>query len=112
MARPSMSPESTVGPPIDPRVRVLMDGLEFPEGPAFDPAGALWCAEIRGGNLVRYAPSGAQRFASGGRPNGLAFDADGVAWVCDPQFNAIRCFDPRSETWTIAVDAIDGEPLA
>lgn len=89
-----------------------MDGLAFPEGPAFDPGGILWCTEIRAGNLVRYEPSRARRFASGGRPNGLAFDADGVAWVCDAQLNAIRCFDPRSEMWTTAVDAIDGEPLA
>ncbi len=105
-------PEPIDGPPIDPRVRVLMDGLAFPEGPAFDPDGALWCTEIRGGNLVRYVPSGARRFASGGRPNGLAFDAQGVAWVCDAQLNAVRCFDPRSETWTTAVETIDGEQLA
>src|SRR5690242_8971656 len=105
-------PESIDGPPIDARVRVLLDGLAFPEGPAFDPAGNLWCTEIRGGNLVRYEPSGPRRFPSSGRPNGLAFGADGNAWVCDAQLNAVRCFDPRTERWTTAVDTIDGEPLA
>jgi gluconolactonase len=104
--------ETIEAPPVDSRVRVLLDGLAFPEGPAFDPDGTLWCSEIRAGNLVRYDASGPRRFASGGRPNGVTFDASGVAWTCDAEHSAIRCFDPRSETWTIAVDRIDGEPLA
>ena len=100
------------GHQVDPRVRVLLDGLEFPEGPAFHPDGTLWCTEIRGGNLVRYSPTGARRFPSHGRPNGLAFDRRGVAWVCDAQLSAIRCFDPPTEQWSIAVDTVAGEPLA
>ena len=104
--------ETNDPPTVDPRVRVLLDGLAFPEGPAFDPDGTLWCSEIRAGNLVRYDESGPRRIASGGRPNGVTFDASGVAWTCDAEHSAIRCFNPRSETWTIAVDRIDGEPLA
>jgi len=104
--------ETIDAPPVDARVRVLLDGLAFPEGPAFDLDGNLWCSEIRAGNLVRYDASGPRRFASGGRPNGVTFDAHGVAWTCDAEHSAIRCFDPRTETWTIAVDRIDGEPLA
>ena len=104
--------EPPAPPPDNPDVRVLLDGLAFPEGPAFHPDGSLWCTEIRGGNLVRYDPAGPRRYPSNGRPNGLAFDSRGVAWVCDAQLSAIRCFDPRTERWSIAVDSIDGEPLA
>ncbi len=34
---------------------LLLDGLHFPEGPAFAPDGSLWLVELQGGALVRYA---------------------------------------------------------
>jgi gluconolactonase len=94
-----------------PTIRVLAQGLDFPEGPAFDPQGILWCVELLGGNLVRYEAGQVQRFPTNGRPNGLAFDRKGRAWICDSGQNAIRRYDPASNTWETLADSLDGEPL-
>ena len=37
---------------------VLATGLAFPEGPAFDPFGNLWCVEFAAGILWRRASTG------------------------------------------------------
>jgi gluconolactonase len=89
-------------------VNVLASGLEFPEGPAFAPDGSLWCTELLGGNLVRWSPEGVDRFPTNGRPNGLAFDWKGRAWVCDSGQNAIRRFDPGTGAWEIMADSLEG----
>ena len=91
---------------------VLAEHLAFPEGPAFAPDGALWCVELRVGNLVRWQDGQLTRFPGGGEPNGLAFDASGDAWVCDAGQGAIRRFSPAAEQWSTVVDAFDGVPLA
>lgn len=93
------------------RIRILAEGLSFPEGPAFDRDGNLWCVELKGGNLVRYADTGSERFASGGTPNGLAFDYRGRAVFCDSERNAIRRFNPLTNEWHTIVDSLDGQPL-
>ncbi len=64
-------------PPPSLEVRVLASGLDFPEGPAFDPQGDLWCTELLGGNLVRWREAEVLRIPVDGRPNGLAFDRQG-----------------------------------
>ncbi len=94
-----------------PTVNVLASGLDFPEGPAFDPEGNLWCTELLGGNLVRLEGEKIVRYPTGGRPNGLAFDRKGRAWVCDSGQNAIRRFDPATDVWETLVDSLDGDPL-
>lgn len=93
-------------------MKVLAEGLSFPEGPAFAPDGALWCVELRGGNLVRFGPEGLQRIPTQGSPNGLAFDRKGRAWLCDAGQNAIRCYDPHTGGFETIVARIDGQPLA
>lgn len=45
---------------------VLASGLAFPEGPAFDRDGTLWCVEAKGASLVRLTPSGIERIVVGG----------------------------------------------
>jgi gluconolactonase len=92
-------------------VRVLASGLDFPEGPAFDPQGNLWCTELLGGNLVRWQEGEIERIPVDGRPNGLAFDQQGRAWVCDSGQNAIRRYDPAAGTWETLADSLDGQPL-
>jgi gluconolactonase len=92
-------------------IRVLAEGLDFPEGPAFDPAGDLWCVELHGGNLVRWSEQGVRRYPTGGRPNGLWFDSSGMAWFCDSGQNAIRTFDPRTRTFNTTLPAINGVTL-
>jgi gluconolactonase len=90
---------------------VLADGLAFPEGPAFDGDGALWCVELRGGRLARWRDGRIERIPAGGAPNGLAFDRAGRLWVCDAERNAVRRFDPRTGAWETVADAADGKPL-
>jgi sugar lactone lactonase YvrE len=34
--------------------KVLVEGLGFPEGPAFDPQGNLWCTDMGTGELVNW----------------------------------------------------------
>ncbi len=94
-----------------PVISLLAQDLDFPEGPAFDPQGTLWCVELLGGNLVRLEAGQLQRFPTNGNPNGLAFDRKGRAWICDSGQNAIRRFDPTSETWETLADSLDGQPL-
>lgn len=88
-------------PTIEPDIRVLADGLDFPEGPAFDAAGDLWCTELKAGNLVRWSAGGLERFHVGEAVNGCAFDRDGRLWFTDSQRHVLGRFDPatgRAET--------------
>lgn len=95
-----------------PRLSVLADGLDFPEGPAFDAAGDLWCVEMRAGRLARRRPDGRlERFEVGGAPNGIAIDAIGGVWFCDADRGAVRRLEPASGRCVTVVDTIDGRPL-
>jgi gluconolactonase len=93
------------------KVELLAEGLDFPEGPAFAPNGELWCVELKGGNLVRWSEQRLEQFATGGAPNGLAFDCHGLAWFCDAGQCAIRTFDPTTRQFKTVVDSIDSQPL-
>lgn len=92
-------------------VATIADGLEFPEGPAFDPDGNLWCVELRGGRLTRALPQEMDRHEAGGAPNGLTFDSKGRAWIANAELRAIQRFDPATQDFTTIVGTIEGEPL-
>ena len=96
---------------MDKLVQILAEGLDLPEGLAFDPEGNLWCVEVNRGSLVRWSEAGLERFAAGGTPCGLTFDRLGRAWICDAGQNVIRRFDPGSGHWETIADSVDGEPL-
>jgi len=49
---------------------------------------------------------------AGSQPNGIAFDGAGRLWICDAGLNLVRCYDPIADSWTVGVDALDGEPLS
>jgi gluconolactonase len=108
---PTPEMEGQAVQPIKRRVVILADGLEFPEGPAFDPQGGVWCTELGAGNLVRWQSGELTRYTTGGSPNGLAFDKQGRAWFPDSKQNAIRRYHPEAELWEVILDQIDGEPL-
>lgn len=93
--------------------RVLASGLRFPEGPAFDPDGNLWCVELLGGTLVRIDVQTLDltRIDVGGRPNGIAIDAYGRVWFCDSGENAIRRYDPQEKRCLTIADRVYDEPL-
>ena len=110
----ALAPTSTTAAPT-PEYQILASGLDFPEGPAFDPHGNLWCTELQGGTVVRYDSGQLHRYpvggAPGGRGNGMAFDRQGRAWVADSGRSVIQRFDPASERWQVILDSVDGEPL-
>jgi gluconolactonase len=64
---------------------VVAEGLQFPEGPAFDSEGNLYVVEIMGGQVSRIRPDGRlEVFAhTGGGPNGSQFGPDGLLYVCN-----------------------------
>jgi gluconolactonase len=66
-------------------VRVLADGLIFPEGPVAMPDGSVIVVEIHGGRLTRIAPDGQKSIVAvtGGGPNGAAIGPDGALYVCN-----------------------------
>jgi gluconolactonase len=93
------------------RIDVLAEGLDFPEGAAFDPQGVLWCTELNAGNLIRWEGGQFKRIPTQGKPNGLGFDSQSRAWVCDSGQNALRRYDPGTDKWETMVATIDGKPL-
>jgi gluconolactonase len=116
----AMAPTFTVPParPTDPPVQisqttvnVLARELNFPEGPAFDPQGNLWCTEMNAGNLIKIENGRVKRIPFNGRPNSLAFDRQGRLWAPDSENMQIRRYDPATEEWTVMADKLDGKPL-
>ena len=70
-------------------VRVIAEGLRFPEGPVAMPDGSVLVVEVRGGTLSRVSPDGtvaeiAQLCPDGhGGANGAAIGPDGAVYVCN-----------------------------
>lgn len=93
------------------RPHILAEGINFPESPAFDRHGRLWCAELKSGNLCLLRGKEIKRFPVGGEPNGIAFDSSGRIVFCDSKNCSIRRFDPRSGKTKVLVDRVDGKPL-
>lgn len=70
---------------------IVATGLSFPEGPAIDRNGRLFCCSLTGGYVAGIGPDGLpERFLECPRPNGLAIDPrDGSFWVADSGCRAI-----------------------
>jgi gluconolactonase len=66
-------------------VRVLTDGLEFPEGPVALPDGDVLVTELKAGRITRVKPDGTKSVVAevGGSANGLAIGPDGKGYVCN-----------------------------
>lgn len=93
-------------------IRVLARGLRFPEGPAFDADGRLWCVEQEGESLHCWERNGAtHRIHTGGRPNG-AVVRDDYLWFCDSGYNAIRRLHLPTGQLETVLDRIAGQPLS
>ncbi len=92
-------------------VRVLATGLRFPEGPAFDANGDLWCVEQEGEGLFCLRSDGrTKRIYTGGRPNGSVFH-DGHLWFCDSGQNSICRLNVATEAIETVITKINGQPL-
>ena len=66
-------------------IRVIADGLRFPEGPVAMGDGSVILGEIAGSAVTRIARGGAKSPIgnAGGGPNGLATGPDGALYVCN-----------------------------
>ena len=92
-------------------IRVLTEGLRFPEGPAFDVHGNLWCVEQEGeGLFCRHIDGTTRRLHTGGRPNALVCE-QGDLWFCDSGQNAVRRLNITTETIETVISHISGQPL-
>jgi gluconolactonase len=66
-------------------IRVIADGLAFPEGPVAMPDGSVLLVEIIAGVLTRVWPDGRKETVArtGGGPNGAAIGPDGKCYICN-----------------------------
>lgn len=66
-------------------MRLVADGLRFPEGPIAMGDGSVVLVEIKRGTLTRVGPDGALEVVAelGGGPNGAAVGPDGKVYVCN-----------------------------
>jgi gluconolactonase len=66
-------------------LRVIADGLKFPEGPVAYPDGSVIVVEIARGTITKVAADGAVSVVAtpGGGPNGLATGPDGALYCCN-----------------------------
>lgn len=90
---------------------IILDDLNFPEGPCFDSKGNIWLVEKDAGNLVFINETTVERHFVDGAPNGIAIDSKGLIWFCDSKQNSIRAFDPISKITETIVETFDGKAL-
>jgi gluconolactonase len=66
-------------------MKLIADGLQFPEGPIWLTDGRVLVVEIKTGTLATVSPEGSvERVATtGGGPNGAAVGPDGKVYVCN-----------------------------
>ena len=66
-------------------LRIVTEGLRFPEGPIAMPDGSVLVVEIEAGRLTRVQADGVRRTVAtlGGGPNGAAIGPDGHCYVCN-----------------------------
>jgi len=74
--------------------KIIIKGVNFPEGPFFDFEGNLWFVEIKGGTLAKWDGQKLERFEVDGTPCGSLMDRKGKIWFCDSARGEIRIFDP------------------
>ncbi len=66
-------------------MRIIADGLRFPEAPVAMADGSVIVTEIAAGRITRIAPDGGKTVVAepGGGPNGLAIGPDGHLYCCN-----------------------------
>lgn len=105
----SPSPDDALYP--NEAFAVFCDGLDHPEGLAFDDEGALWAGgEL--GQIYRIDPSGESKEVArlGGFCLGLTFSARQELWVCNSGLHALMKVD-RSGKVLQVIDRAGDRPL-
>lgn len=95
----------------NPVITVIAEGLNFPESPAFDARGTLWCTELKAGNLVCYQDGQLERIHAGGNVNGMVFDGAGDIWFTDSENHQLRKYSPSRKTFETILTEVEGERL-
>ena len=89
--------------------RFFATGIEAPEGPIALPDGSMYVTEMSAATsrVTRLDPEGRPTVVkkTGGRPNGLALDGDGMIWIAEALLRAVICIDPEGRE----VLRIDGD---
>jgi hypothetical protein len=115
-------------------MKLVTDGLQFPEGPVAMSDGSIVLVEVRRGTLTRVLPDGRHEIIArlGGGPNGAAIGPDGAMYVCNnggawewqpgephlpggpvPEYlgGSIQRVDLGTGNFTTLYDVCDGKPL-
>jgi gluconolactonase len=74
-------------------------GIGAPEGPICLSDGSMYVTEMSSDTccVTKIDPKGGRHVIkkTGGRPNGLALDGDGLIWVAEALLRALICIDPE-----------------
>jgi gluconolactonase len=77
--------------------RIFASNIGAPEGPVSLPGGAMFVTEMSAGTLcvTKITSEGQKQVVrkTGGRPNGLAIDGDGLLWIAEAGLRALICID-------------------
>jgi gluconolactonase len=101
-------------------VRVLAEGLAFPEGPVALPDGSVILVEMNAGRLSRVHPDHNVTVVAevGGGPNGAAIGPDGALYVCnngmssDPSTACIQRVDIEDGSHEVLYTCWEDLPLS
>ncbi len=99
-------------------LELAASGLQFPEGPASDGKGSIYCSNCSADYITRLLPDGqvdipyrANRSETGAftfhKANGMIFHEDGSLWLCDFGRNAIVRISPGG-TQQVMTGSCDG----
>lgn len=94
-------------------VRVLVEGLDHPEGVAVGPDGTLW-AGGEAGQIYRIDPDAGtfvQAADTGGFLLGVTVDGRGRVVVCDVGRQEVLRYDPADDTLSVLTAGTDGREL-
>ena len=77
---------------------IFASGIGAPEGPVTLPDGSMYVTEMSDStlNISKLSPKGERTVIkkTGGRPNGLAIDGEGLIWIAEAGQRALVCIDP------------------
>jgi gluconolactonase len=80
---------------------IFAKGIGAPEGPVSLTDGSMYVTEMSHStlNVTKLSPTGARKVIkkTGGRPNGLAIDGEGLIWIAEAGQRALVCIDPNGK---------------